>query len=86
MTGLLRPLAGRVEWDGTAALAREQAEHYGHRFEIVSRPQGDLIDHIRERGFFPSSTERFCTSDHKRGQVYTLMTRLANEHHGNVRR
>jgi 3'-phosphoadenosine 5'-phosphosulfate sulfotransferase (PAPS reductase)/FAD synthetase len=28
---------GRVEWEGTLELAREQAAHYGHRFEVVSR-------------------------------------------------
>lgn len=70
---------GRVEWEGTAALAREQAEHYGVRFEIVSRPQGDLLDHIEARGMFPSSAARYCTSDHKRGQVAKVFTKLAKE-------
>lgn len=70
---------GRVEWSGTRALAEAQAAHYGLRFEVVSRPQGDLLAHVEARGMWPSSTARYCTSDHKRGQVRTLMTRLADE-------
>lgn len=70
---------GRVEWDGTKELAEEQAAHYGFRFEVFKRPQGDLLDHIRSRGMFPSSTTRFCTSDHKRGQIGKLHTQLAKE-------
>jgi len=71
---------GRVEWKGTRELAEEQARHYGIRFEAVSRPQGDLLTQIEKRGMFPSSTARYCTSDHKRGQVATLLTKLAGEH------
>ncbi len=70
---------GRVEWQGTRELAQRQAEHYGARFEVVSRSQGDLLDHVEARGMWPSSTARFCTSDHKRAQVRTLMTRLVVE-------
>jgi 3'-phosphoadenosine 5'-phosphosulfate sulfotransferase (PAPS reductase)/FAD synthetase len=70
---------GRVEWAGTRELAEEQARHYGLRFEVVSRPQGDLLQHIEQRGMWPSSAARYCTSDHKRGQVRTLMTKLAAE-------
>jgi 3'-phosphoadenosine 5'-phosphosulfate sulfotransferase (PAPS reductase)/FAD synthetase len=68
---------GRVEWPGTRALAQEQARHYGLAFIAVSRPQGDLLDHIARRGMFPSPAVRWCTSDHKRGPVSTLFTRLA---------
>lgn len=71
---------GRVEWAGTKELARHQAEdHYGLRFEVVARPQGDLLDHIEQRGMFPSSAARYCTSDHKRGQVRKVITRLVQE-------
>ncbi len=41
------------------------------------RAQGDLLDHIAQRGMFPSPSARFCTSDMKRGPVMTLFTRLA---------
>jgi 3'-phosphoadenosine 5'-phosphosulfate sulfotransferase (PAPS reductase)/FAD synthetase len=67
---------GRVEWPGTRELAGEQARHYGLAFYAVRRPQGDLLDHIAKRGMFPSPAARFCTSDHKRGQIQTLFTRL----------
>lgn len=70
---------GRVEWEGTRDLAERQASHYGVRFEVVKRPQGDLLEHVESRGKWPGPDTRYCTSDHKRGQVYTLMTRLAGE-------
>jgi 3'-phosphoadenosine 5'-phosphosulfate sulfotransferase (PAPS reductase)/FAD synthetase len=72
---------GRVEWEGTRALAEEHAAHYGLRCEVVSRPQGDLLTHVEQRGKWPSSTARYCTSDHKRGQVDKLFTRLTWEAH-----
>jgi 3'-phosphoadenosine 5'-phosphosulfate sulfotransferase (PAPS reductase)/FAD synthetase len=70
---------GRVEWPGTRELAEEQARHYGLAFHVVHRRQGDLLDHIAQRGKFPSPTVRFCTSDHKRSPVDTLFTRLTAE-------
>jgi 3'-phosphoadenosine 5'-phosphosulfate sulfotransferase (PAPS reductase)/FAD synthetase len=70
---------GRVEWPGTEELVEEHAKHYGVRFEKISRPQGDLIDHIRQRGMWPSSTTRYCTSDHKRGQCSKIITQLTRE-------
>lgn len=70
---------GRVEWAGTRDLAERQAQHYGVRFEFVARRQNDLLDHVTARGKWPSSQARYCTSDHKRGPVSVLMTRLAEE-------
>ena len=40
---------GRVEWQGTLELAREQAEHYGLRFEVVQRDLGDLLTQVEQR-------------------------------------
>jgi 3'-phosphoadenosine 5'-phosphosulfate sulfotransferase (PAPS reductase)/FAD synthetase len=70
---------GRVEWPGTRELAQEQARHYGLAFYAIGRPQGDLLDHIAQRGMFPSPTARFCTSDHKRGQIQKLFTWLTDQ-------
>jgi 3'-phosphoadenosine 5'-phosphosulfate sulfotransferase (PAPS reductase)/FAD synthetase len=70
---------GRVEWQGTKALAKRQADHYGYRFEVVKRPQGDLLDHAASRGRWPSPAQRYCTSDHKRGQVQKIITSLSRE-------
>src|SRR5438046_10504548 len=67
---------GRVEWPGTRELAEEQARHYGLAFYTVRRLQGDLLEHIAQRGMIPSPTARFCTSSHKRDQVSRLFTRL----------
>ena len=71
---------GRVEWEGTRELAEEQARHYGVRFEVVMRPQGDLLTHVEQRGMWPGpGPARYCTSDHKRAQTFRLMTTLAAE-------
>ena len=84
---------GRAEWSKTGQLAAEQAAHYGARFEIVSRPAGknepagstgDLLDQIKARGKFPSSSARYCTSDQKRGQVSKVMTMLVDERRNGV--
>src|ERR1019366_8993910 len=70
---------GRVEWQGTAELAEEQAKAYDVRFLKVSRPQGDLLDHVQARGKWPSSAARYCTSDHKRAQVHKVLTQRTKE-------
>lgn len=82
---------GRVEWEGTRQLAQKQAEQYGFRFEVVSRPQGDLLDQIMDRRValdskgktdapaWPSSDARFCTSDQKTSQVEKFFTQLVRE-------
>jgi 3'-phosphoadenosine 5'-phosphosulfate sulfotransferase (PAPS reductase)/FAD synthetase len=70
---------GRVEWKGTRELAEKQANAYGIRFEVVKRAQGDLLEHVRDRKKWPSSTARYCTSDHKRGQVARIFTKLVAE-------
>lgn len=71
---------GRVEWAGTRELAERQAARYDVRFEVVERPQGDLLDHVEAMGFWPRPSTRYCTSDHKRAQIYKLMTQLATEY------
>lgn len=67
---------GRMEWPGTRELAEYQASCFGFKFLAKARPQGDLLDHVKARGLWPSSDARFCTSDHKRGQIGTLITQL----------
>jgi len=69
----------RMEWQGVRELVKEHASHYGLPLDIVTRPQGDLIDHVESRGMWPSAKARYCTSDHKRGQVRKVMTRLATD-------
>jgi len=67
---------GRMEWPGTRELAQEQAQHYGLEFHAIKRPQGNLLHHISQRGMFPSPTARYCTANHKRGQIHKLFTML----------
>lgn len=89
---LSKPNGSRnVEWEGTRELAKEHAEHYGLRFIAIQREQGDLLDHVLDRHHklrargdtttpaWPSSTARWCTSDHKRGMGRRALTLLASE-------
>ncbi len=73
---------GEMEWPGTSSLVHRQAEAYGLRVVITrSRNrdglQRDLLQHVRERGMWPSRAQRFCTSEHKRGPGGRVLTRLA---------
>lgn len=70
---------GRAEWRGTKELAQRQAAHFGVRFEVVTREQGDLMTHIEQRGMWPSPRQRYCTSDHKRSQIRRVYTMLSEE-------
>jgi 3'-phosphoadenosine 5'-phosphosulfate sulfotransferase (PAPS reductase)/FAD synthetase len=70
---------GEMEWPGTVDLAKQQADAYGIRFWKMARPQGGLLTHILQRGMWPSSPVRYCTSDHKRGQIRKLFTELVTE-------
>src|SRR5581483_1429125 len=70
---------GRMEWEGSKELAAEQARHYGLRFEVRKNRQRDLLQAVRERGMWPSSTCRYCTSDFKRSQMRRLFTQLVEE-------
>jgi hypothetical protein len=86
---------GRMEWEGTKEIAKEQAAHWGVRFLTVSRigdkathngkayksgeTFGDLLDYVERRGKWPDNRNRYCTSDFKRGPVDKLHTKLAKE-------
>lgn len=75
---------GRAEWADTRELAREQAERYGLRFFIVAARGPDLLERVERRGMWPSSQQRWCTSDLKRGPLRRLMTQLVREHRERV--
>ena len=74
---------GRMEWAGTKALAQEQCDRYKLPLHVVSRPEGDVLTRVEERGMRPDSKNRYCTSDHERGQVLTMRPDLVA---GSVRR
>jgi 3'-phosphoadenosine 5'-phosphosulfate sulfotransferase (PAPS reductase)/FAD synthetase len=79
------------EWPGCRELAGEHARHYGLRFEVVKRARGGILAHVEQRRAsllrdgkggvppWPSNGSRWCTSEHKTGQVRKLFTRLARE-------
>jgi 3'-phosphoadenosine 5'-phosphosulfate sulfotransferase (PAPS reductase)/FAD synthetase len=69
---------GRVEWEGVRELAARQVARYGLPFLTVSRDE-DLLAQIERRGEWPSSSSRFCTSDHKRDQVSKVITALCDD-------
>lgn len=78
---------GRMEWKGTKALAALQALRYGLRFEVTRYRNRDgaeltLLDYVRQRGKWPSASNRFCTSEFKRGPGNRLLTRLSRERRG----
>lgn len=75
---------GRVEWPGTKELAAEQATHYGLELVIVEKKDTeaaprDLLERVEKRGMWPSSQQRWCTSDHKRGAIRPYFTALAKQ-------
>lgn len=70
---------GRAEWQGTKDLAEAQAKAYGFKFVAVTRPQGDILTHVEEKGLWPGPTTRWCTSDHKRGQINKVFTQLSRD-------
>lgn len=74
---------GNAEWDGVPQLAAEHAAHYGLRFELVGRARAGktetILERVAQRGKWPDAARRWCTSDHKRGPIRTLMTRLSAE-------
>lgn len=60
-----------VEWAGTKALAAKQAElfgleiRYSHRVDKNGYDES-LLEYVERRGKWPSSKQRYCTSDFKR--------------------
>jgi len=75
---------GRMEWADTSKLAREQAGLFNLDFEIIKRidkhgKEEDLLEYAERRGKWPSSTQRWCTSDFKRGPGSKILRRLSKE-------
>ena len=50
-------------WPGTRELALRQVRQYGVQFEVVTRQQEDLLDHLQKRERWPSPAQRYFTSD-----------------------
>lgn len=70
---------GKIEWKGTKTLAQMQAEVFGFRFVTSKRRDKDgyeenLLEYAKRRGKWPSSAQRWCTSDFKRGPGARVVT------------
>lgn len=78
---------GRAEWHQTHAIVRAQAEAYGLDLTIVQRTKGDLLERITaraaqvgdEKPFWPSASNRYCTSDLKRDPIDKYLRGLPTE-------
>jgi 3'-phosphoadenosine 5'-phosphosulfate sulfotransferase (PAPS reductase)/FAD synthetase len=78
-----------MEWQGTLELVKRQAAHYGLRVEVSSyRDRAgrelSLLDYVRNRKKWPSSKQRFCTSEFKRGPGGRVIVRLFRESPGPI--
>jgi 3'-phosphoadenosine 5'-phosphosulfate sulfotransferase (PAPS reductase)/FAD synthetase len=78
-----------MEWQGTLDLVKAQAAHYGLRLEVSKyrNAQGielDLLEKVRARGMWPSSGQRYCTSDLKRCPGHRVITALSREAAGDI--
>ena len=72
---------GRMEWEGTKELAKLQADHFGLNFIVSIRrdkngKEETLLEYVRRRKMWPSSQQRWCTSDYKRGPGARVVTQL----------
>lgn len=80
---------GEMEWPGTLELVEKHAQFYGLRLE-VSRyrdrfgNESSLLDYVRKRRMWPSSQQRFCTSEFKRGPGGRTIVKLFREAAGSV--
>lgn len=72
---------GRMEWPGTTDLVYEQAALFDLSVYVTRRRDNEgnkesLLDYARRRGKWPSSQQRWCTSDFKRGPGSRVVTEL----------
>lgn len=65
-----------VEWEGTT----DHIERFlrGHRFEVCQAKK-TFFDMVEHRGKWPSSKQRQCTSDLKRGPLEKLIRKISQE-------
>ncbi len=78
---------GRAEWAHTPHHVEKIARENDLDLIVVRRPQGDLVQEIQDRmatlrgtdkPFWPSSAQRYCTSDQKRGQADKVYRNLGD--------
>jgi 3'-phosphoadenosine 5'-phosphosulfate sulfotransferase (PAPS reductase)/FAD synthetase len=72
---------GDMEWAETKELVCRQAKVFGLETHVSKRRDKDgyeesLLEYVERRGKWPSSKQRFCTSDFKRGPGARVVTNL----------
>lgn len=70
------------EWAGTVDVVRKQAAQVDVPLEVVRRIDCDgkeqtLLEAVLRRRKWPSPTQRYCTSDFKRGPIGRVVTKVA---------
>lgn len=63
-----------VEWEGT--IEHINTYLYGHRFEVCQATK-TFFEMVENRGMWPSSSTRQCTSDLKRGPLEKLIRQIS---------
>jgi 3'-phosphoadenosine 5'-phosphosulfate sulfotransferase (PAPS reductase)/FAD synthetase len=72
---------GEMEWPGVLELVTKQANMYGLKLHVTRRrdmngKEESLLDYVRRRGKWPSRSQRYCTSDFKRGPGARVVTEI----------
>lgn len=73
---LMHATLGRYEWERTITHICDHAKHELH----VVKASKTIMERIRERGMFPSISQRWCTSDLKRGPLQKGIRQYCNKH------
>ena len=80
---------GEAEWEGTLDLVKRHAAHTGLRLVVTKyrdreKQELSLLDYVRRRGKWPDSSNRYCTSEFKRGPGGRVITQLFREDPGDI--
>lgn len=72
---------GIIEWPETKDIVKQQAGIFGLKIFFSKRRNSDgyeenLLEYVERRGKWPSSKQRYCTSDFKRGPGARVITAL----------
>ena len=75
---------GESEWKGTTELVIKQAKHFGYKVHLSKRVNNkgyeeSMLEYVYRRGKFPSSTQRWCTSDFKRNVGDKVVRRITKD-------
>lgn len=75
---------GEAEWKGTRDLVAKQSEFFGLKTYYSKRrdkngKEESLLEYAERRGKWPSSSQRWCTSDFKRGPGARVVTKITKD-------